>query len=84
MCLIECLFITDRLKPYSALRDRVTDLLTFPGLIIAHLFQVVSIHTVGVDDESWWAFFLGNCFFYAALFYFILDNRHLPPEFRDL
>ena len=75
---IECLFIADRLKPYSALRDRVTHVLTLPGFIIAHLFKLVSIHTGGVGDDSWWLFFVGNSFFYAVVCYFILNALHLP------
>ena len=80
----ECLYIADRMKPYSAFGDRVTDVLTFPGFIMARFFQPVSIHTVGVSDDSWWAFFLGNSFFYALFCYFVLDVLNLPPEFREL
>ena len=72
------------MKPYSAFGDRVTDVLTFPGFIMARFFQPVSIHTVGVSDDSWWAFFLGNSFFYALFCYFVLDVLNLPPEFREL
>ncbi len=79
----ECLYIADKFKPYSALRDRVTVVLTFPGFIVSHLFQLVSIHTTGVSDESWWLFFAGNSFFYAVVCYFVLDVLHLPPEFRE-
>jgi hypothetical protein len=79
---IECFYIADKIKPYSAFRDRLTDVLTFPGFVIAHFFKLVSI--LGVSDDSWWAFFLGNSFFYAVLFYFILNVLHLPPKFREL
>ena len=48
----ECLYIADKLKPYSVLGDRVTDVLTFPGFIVSHCFQFVSIHTAGVSDAS--------------------------------
>ena len=81
---IECSYIADKIKPYSAFRDRLTDVLTFPGFVIAHFFKLVSTHTVGVSDDSWWAFFLGNSFFYAVLFYFILNVLHLPPRVREL
>ena len=40
---IECLYIADKLKPYSVLRDRITDVLTFPGFITAHF--VLSGHS---------------------------------------
>ena len=75
---IECSYIADKIKPYSAFRDRLTDVL------IAHFFKLVSTHTVGVSDDSWWAFFLGNSFFYAVIFYFILNVLHLPPRVREL
>ena len=75
---VECLYIVDKLKPYSPVRDWVTDVLTFPGFIMAHFFQLVNI--LGVSDDSWWAFFLGNSFFYAVLCYFILNVLHLPPR----
>jgi hypothetical protein len=81
---IECFYIADKIKPYSAFRDRLTDVLTFPGFVIAHFFKLVSTHTVGVSDDSWWAFFLGNSFFYAVIFYFILNVLHLPPRVREL
>jgi len=45
MHIIECFYIADKMKPYSAFRDRATDVLTFPGFIIAHFFQLVSTHT---------------------------------------
>ena len=80
----ETLYIADRLKPYSAFGDRVADVLTFPGFIIAHFFQLVSIHGVGVGDDLWWGFFLGNSFFYAVVCYFVLNRLHLPPEFREM
>jgi hypothetical protein len=81
---IECIYIADKIKPYSAFRDRLTDVLTFPGFVIAHFCKLVSTHTVGVSDDSWWAFFLGNSFFYAVIFYFVLNVLHLPPRFREL
>jgi hypothetical protein len=79
----EGLYLIDKFGPYSSIRDRITDVLTFPGLIIARLFQFVGIHTGGASADLWWAFFLGNSFFYAVLCYFILDVLHLPPEFRE-
>ena len=76
----ECLYIADRMKPYSAFGDRVTDVLTFPGFIMARFFQPVSIHTVGVSDDSWWAFFLGNSFFLCALLLLCSGCVESPPR----
>jgi hypothetical protein len=79
----EGLYVIDKLQPYSSIRDRVTDVLTFPGFMIARLFYLVGIHTGSGNPDLWWAFFLGNSFFYAVLCYFILDVLHLPPEFSE-
>ena len=81
---IECLYIADKLKPYSALRDRVTEVLTFPGFVIAHLVQLVGIQTGGTGDESWWLFFVVNSFFYAVVCYFVLGVLHLPRSSANL
>ena len=79
----EGLYLIDKLGPYSSIRDRVTDILTFPGFIIARLFYLVDIHIASGSSDLWWAFFVGNSFFYAVLCYFILDVLRLPPEFRQ-
>src|SRR6266481_413695 len=72
----EGLYLIDKFGPYSSIRDRITDVLTFPGLIIARLFYLVGGHIGSGSSELWWAFFLGNSFFYAVLCYFILDVFH--------
>ena len=80
----EGLYLIDKLGPYSPIRDRVTDMLTFPGFIITRLFYLVGMHIGSGSSDLWWAFFLGNSFFYAVVCYFILDVLHLPPEFREV
>src|SRR6266481_9208319 len=72
----EGLYLIDKFGPYSSIRDQITDVLTFPGLIIARLFYLVGGHIGSGSSELWWAFFLGNSFFYAVLCYFILDVFH--------
>ena len=79
----EGLYLIDKFGPYSSIRDRVTEILTFPGLIIARLFYLVGRHIGSGSSELWWAFFFGNSFFYAVLCYVMLDILHLPPEIRD-
>jgi len=84
----EGLYFIDRLRPYSSIRDRIIDALTLPGILIARLFPLVGVHTgngsSSLNSGVWWAFFLGNSFFYAALCYFILDVSHIPSERREL
>jgi hypothetical protein len=40
---VECLYIVDKLKPYSPVLDWVTDVLTFPGFIMAHFFNSLAL-----------------------------------------
>ncbi len=80
----EALYVLDKLGPYSSIRDRVTDFLTFPGFIIARLFYLWNIRPGSGGSAFWWAFFFSNSFFYAVLCFVILDILHLPPEFPEL
>ena len=56
----EGLYLIDKFGPYSSIRDRVTEILTFPGLIIARLFYLVGRHIGSGSSELWWAFFFGK------------------------
>ena len=79
----EGLYLIDKLVPYSSIRDRVTEVLTFPGFIIVRVFYLMGFHIGSGSSELWWAFFFANSFFYAVLCYLILDVLHLPPESRE-
>ena len=80
----EGLYLIDKLMPYSPIRDRATEVLTFPGFIIVRVFYLIGIHIGSGSSELWWAFFFGNSFFYAVLCYLLLDVLNLPPESREL
>jgi hypothetical protein len=80
----EGLYILDKLQPYSTIRDSITDMLTFPGTAVARLLYFVGSQTGSGTPDWWWAFFVGNTFFYAVLCFIVLDVLNLPPEFSEL
>lgn len=75
--------MVDNFRSHGPIRDRIIDVLTFPGIVITRLFDLVSIHARSGSSEIWWAFFSSNSFFYAVVCYFVLDALHLPPEHSE-
>ena len=60
------------LLPYSVLRDRVSDVLSWPGGLVALIFYPAGVHT-GPGSPGWGRLvFLANLVFYVLLWFFIL------------
>jgi hypothetical protein len=52
----EGLYVIDNLRSYGLTRGRIINVITFPGLMITRLFDLVGIHARSGSSEAWWAF----------------------------
>lgn len=58
--------------PYSVLRDRVTDFLSWPGGLVAQIFYPAGVHT-GTGSSEWGRLvFWANVSFYVVFWFVVL------------